>query len=312
MSELALHATYPTAYALRHLRDDRHRRTRAAPVLNEWLAYLDVEGKAGSTLYNYERTVGALLRAYDKHIHQFTPEDINSHLATVPRKSRHINRSIINRFFLWAEFHDKIDRSPMGKVATIKKYQAPPVTTFTIPHVAALEALAAPDGQLFAILFGSGIRKGEARRLQRRDIDLDRRRLIVRRGKGGKGRIVPLTPGALKAVADLDFLENLRPDDYLWHCYPGGGKLISRRFAIGDTTFSRWYEHCLVRANVPYLSPHKTRHTYHELLRKFGLTLEERQVLMGHKSIRTTVDQYGHVDPDETAEKLREFDLEAL
>lgn len=309
---MSAHAYAPPGYALRHLRDDRHRRTRAAPVLNEWLAYLDVEGKAGSTLYNYERTVGALLRACDKHVDEFTPEDINSHLATIPRKSRHISRSIINRFFLWAEFHDKIERSPMGKVATVKKYQAPPVTTFQIPHVAALEALPAPDGQLFAILFGSGIRKGEARRLRRGDIDLDRRRLIVRRGKGGKGRIVALTPGALKAVVDLDFLENLHPDDYLWSCRPGGGNVISRRFAIGDSTFSTWYMRCLERAHVPYLSPHKTRHTYHELLRKFGLTLEERQVLMGHKSIRTTVDQYGHVDMDETSEKLREFDLEAL
>ena len=312
MSATALHTTYPSDYALRHLRDDRHRRTRAAPVLNEWLAYLDVEGKAGSTLYNYERTVGALLRENDKHLGDYTPEDVNSHLATIPRKSRHISRSIINRFFLWAEFHDKIDRSPMGKVATVKKYQPPPVATFTIPQVAALEALPAPDGHLFAILFGSGIRKAEARRLRRGDIDLDRRRLIVRRGKGGKGRIVALTPSALQAVADLDLLEHLHADDYLWSCRPGGGNVISRRFTIGDSTFSSWYLRCLDRADVPYLSPHKTRHTYHELLRKFGLTLEERQVLMGHKSIRTTVDQYGHVDVDETAEKLREFDLEAL
>lgn len=35
----ALHPAPANAYALRHLRDDRHRRTRAAPVLNEWLAY---------------------------------------------------------------------------------------------------------------------------------------------------------------------------------------------------------------------------------------------------------------------------------
>lgn len=312
MSSLALEPRTVSSYALRLLRDDRHRSTRAAPVLAEWLAYLDVEGKAGSTLYNYERTVGALLRTNDKHVSEYTPEDITAHLATVPRKSRHITRSIINRFFDWAEFHDRISSSPMRKVARVKKYEPPPVATFTIPHVAALEALPAPDGQLFAILFGSGIRKAEARRLQRRDIDLDRRRLIVRRGKGGKGRIVALTPGALKAVVDLDFLENLHPDDYLWSCRPGGGNVIRRRYAIGDTTFSSWYLKCLDRAGVPYLSPHKTRHTYHELLRKFGLTLEERQVLMGHKSIRTTVDQYGHVDVDETAEKLREFDLGAL
>lgn len=310
MSTLAF--TPPAGYALRHLKDDRHRSTRAAPVLNEWLAYLDVEGKAGGTLYNYERRVGALLREHDKHVHQFTPEDINAYLATVPRQSRHIARSIINKFFEWAELHGKLDRSPMGRVAKVRHPHRPAVPTFTDAEVAALEALPSPDGQLFAILFGTGLRKMEARRLRRDDIDLDRRRLLVRQGKGGKDRIVAMTPAAVQAVADLDLTERLGPEDYLWYSHPGGGQLASRRFAIGDSTFSTWYARCVTRARVRYLSPHKTRHTYHELLRRYGLDLEKRQVLMGHSSSRTTVDQYGHVSIDEVVDDLADFRLERL
>lgn len=297
---------------LRHLKDDRHRSTRAAPVLNEWLAYLDVEGKAGGTLYNYERRVGALLRHTDKHVHEFTPEDINAYLATVPRPSRAVARSIINKFFEWAELHDRLHRSPMGRVAKVKHVERRAVNTFTDTEVAALENLPAPDGQLFALLFGSGLRKGEARRLRRDDIDLDRSRLLVRQGKGGKDRIVALTPSAVQAVADLELTERLTPEEYLWGCRPGGGNVVSRRFAIGDSTFSTWYTACILAARVRYLSPHKTRHTYHELLRRYGLDLEKRQVLMGHKSSRTTTDQYGHVSIDEVVADLADFRLERL
>ena len=35
-----------------------------------------------------------------------------------------------------------------------------------------------------------------------------------------------------------------------------------------------------------------------------GLNLEERQVLMGHASIRTTADIYGHLSIDDVADKL--------
>jgi integrase len=298
-----------SVYALRHLRDDRHRSTRAAPVLNEWLAYLDVEGKAGGTLYNYERRIGALLRENDLLLHEFTPELLNAYLSTVPRGSRHIARSIIKKFFEWAEMYEKIDRSPMGRVATVKHPERKAINTFTDAEVAALEALPSPDGQLFAILFGSGLRKAEARKLRRDDIDLARNRLLVRQGKGGKDRIVALTPSAVQAVADLDILEGLAPTDYLWGCYAGGGKKIRRTLAIGDSTFTNWYQRCIDHARVRYLSPHKCRHTYHELLRRFGLDLEKRQVLMGHKSSRTTTDQYGHVSIDECVDDLADFRL---
>jgi len=200
----------------------------------------------------------------------------------------------------------------MGRVAKVKHVERRAVHTFTDAEVAALENLQRPDGQLFAILFGSGMRKGEARRLRRDDVDLDRRRLLVRQGKGGKDRVVALTPSAVQAVADLDLMEGLRPEDYLWYCRPGGGKLVSRRFAIGDSTFTTWYAACIEKARVRYLSPHKTRHTYHELLRRYGLDLEKRQVLMGHKSSRTTTDQYGHVSMDECVDDLADFRLERL
>lgn len=295
------------------LRDLRHMQARAASDLADWLVHLELEGKADRTLYAYVRTLAALLREFpDRELSEFTAQDINYVLSVTPKRSRHIVRSIFNQFFLWAEVQGRVDRSPMTRVVRVKHPDRRIKDIFTLTEVAQLEALPSPDGHLFAILFGSGIRKAEARNLRRQDIDLDRRRLIVRQGKGGKDGPVALMPSALYAVAHLDLTEGLRPEDYLWHTFPGGGSYVSRRFAMGDTTFSRWYKKQIEAAGVRYLSPHTTRHTYHELLRLAGLDLEERQVMMRHTSIRTTADIYGHIDFDAVADKLSSFRLEEV
>jgi integrase len=296
---------------LRHLlRDLRHMSARAASDLADWLVFLDLEGKADRTLYTYHRELARLLRAYPNHqLASFTHHDINAVLQQISPRSRHISRSVYSKFFEWAMLDERLDTSPMVRVPRIKHPQRRTRDIFTLAEVAQLEALPTPNGQLFSILFGSGLRKAEARRLQRKHVDLDRRRLIVHRGKGGKDRVIALTPSALRAVADLDLTEGLEPDDHLWHSKPGGGTVVARRWAIADTTFSRWYENCITAAGVTYLSPHTTRHTYHELMRLAGLNLEERQLLMGHASIRTTADIYGHLDFDAVAGKLENFDL---
>ena len=47
-------------------------------------------------------------------------------------------------------------------------------------------------------------------------------------------------------------------------------------------------------------------------MRMHGLDLEERQLLMGHVSIRTTADIYGHLSVDDVADKLSVFNLANL
>jgi integrase len=293
------------------MRDLRHQQTRGAGDLNDWLVRLELEGKAQKTLYAYHREIARLLRAYPDHeIGDFTAAEIETVLAMVGPRSRHITRSIYNKFFEWGTMDDRVDRTPMGKVAKIKHPPHRQRDIFTLGEVALLEGLPAPHGQLFAILFGSGLRRMEARKLRRRHIDLPRRRLTVVEGKGGKDGVVALLPSALQAVDDLDLLEGLQPDDCIWGSRPGGGQFVSRYQPIGNTTFERWYRNCIAEAEVRYLSPHTTRHTFHELLRRAGLTLDERQLLMRHASVRTTVDQYGHLDFDEVADKLAGFRLE--
>jgi len=297
----------------RLLRDLRHQQAQAAGDLADWLTFLDLEGKRPRTLYAYHRELARLLRAHPDHqIGDYTGDDINTVLRSVPPRSRHISRSIYNQFFDWAALQRRIAVSPMWQVAKVKHPRRRETGIFTLAEVAALEALPAPDGQLFAFLFGTGLRRTEARNSCRAHIDLDRGRLWIPDGKGGKEAVIPLTPAAMQAVADLDLTEGLNPEDHLWGSRPGGGDVVMRRWPIGSTTFERWYRRGIDAAGVRYMKPHTTRHTYHELLKLAGLNLEERQAMMRHESIRTTVDVYGHTDLDLIAVKLEGFDLANL
>lgn len=287
------------------LRDTRHLEARAASDLADWLAYLSVAGKADRTLYSYMRTIAGLLNDYpDKTQADFTAADITSYLAMRPTRSRHIPRSILNTWFQWAEDQDRIERNPMvGKVPKMRQPKRRPSDIFSEAERAILEA----RDPLWTILFGTGLRRAEARHLRRDHIDLNRARLIVRHGKGDKDRIIPLMLSVQQAVVELDLAEQLKPTDYLWFTVRGKRRL--RRDPIGDTTFERWYRRSLEAAAVRYLNPHQTRHTFGHWLRELGFDLEERRILMGHESIRTTEHYYGRVTVEDVAAKIREMAL---
>jgi len=51
-----------------------------------------------------------------------------------------------------------------------------------------------------SLLYGSGLRLGECLRIRVKDIDLARRELVVREGKGSKDRVTMSTPLSLQLI----------------------------------------------------------------------------------------------------------------
>lgn len=287
------------------IRDLRHMQARAASDLVDWLVHLEAKGMADRSIYAYHREAAALLRQVpEKALAEITDADIEARLARVPRQSRHISRSILSQWFKWAWQRKRIDENPMRFVAEIRKPPRRPKDIFSEAEVALLEGLPSPNGALFTILFGTGLRRGEARTLRRDHVDLTRARLIVHKGKGDKDRLVPIPASVIAAVSDLDLYERLEREDYLWYSKRGGGRYRSRRSPIGDSTFDRWYRGCIEQAGVRELNPHQTRHTYGHRLRELGFDLEERQLLMGHESVATTQRYYGRLTIEDVAQKV--------
>ncbi|MBA2633458.1 MAG: tyrosine-type recombinase/integrase, partial [Chloroflexi bacterium] len=283
----------------------RHLAARAAPDLAAWLERLEDEGKADRTLDDYLRTAAALLREFpDRELRDIDEDSLMRFLRTYPRGSRRVRRAHLNSLFTWASYMGRIDRNPMDRVPRMAAAGQRVPDLFSKDEIGRLCALVAPDGPLMAILLDTGLRKTEARMLERRHVSLERNELTVYRGKGDKDRVIPLTERARYAVRDLDVLEALAPDDHLWPAQIGHSGHVRRHAPIGNGTFHRWYGRCLDSALVPYRNPHTTRHTFATRFLRAGGRLETLRLVMGHASIKTTLDLYGHLDLEDARADL--------
>jgi site-specific recombinase XerD len=135
------------------------------------------------------------------------------------------------------------------------------------------------DRAAFYLLWQGGLRLGEAEELRLEDLDLSKRRLTVRQGKGRKDRTVYLTDTVVRALQGYLALRGMGPSSYvfLYHNKPVCKDLIRSRIeAAGE------------RVGVK-VSPHRLRHTYATQLLNAGCRVTTIQRLLGHRRLNSTM-----------------------
>jgi site-specific recombinase XerD len=141
---------------------------------------------------------------------------------------------------------------------------------------------------VFLIAYSAGLRVSEITHLQVQDIDRERMVIHVRQGKGAKDRYVMLSPRVL-VVCDA-YVNAAQPTTWL---FPGrsAGRPISR------AAVSQACRRIAKRAHLAKrVHPHTLRHSFATHLLEDGVDLRTIQVLLGHKSIKST-SVYLHVSP---------------
>lgn len=185
----------------------------------------------------------------------------------------------------------------------------------------------APHGLIGRLLYGTGLRLLEGLSLRVKDIDFDRRALVVREGKGFKDRVVML-PAALErplraqlqqshALWAADRAQGLAgvhlpgalarkypraPASWAWHWVfpqarpgidPRSGEHRRHHFLEGN--FQRAFKQALAAARVyKPASPHTLRHSFATHLLQAGYDIRTVQELLGHADVSTTM-IYTHV-----------------
>jgi len=92
-------------------------------------------------------------------------------------------------------------------------------------------------GTLLGLLAVTGLRVGEAFALDRKDVDLKRNLLTIRRAKGNKSRLVPLHPSASKALQEYAELRDRlfpQPPTLCFFAWERGQRLL-------HCTVHRWF-----------------------------------------------------------------------
>jgi integrase len=163
---------------------------------------------------------------------------------------------------------------------------------------------------LGTLLVGSGLRWSEATALSVEQCDLFAPNAVVRVDRAWKrnpdGSYVVGEPKSRRAVRSVDVPEQVRDVlivrtagkrlDELVFAAPQGGQFLSSWF------YDRYWQCALTRAAEGGLSKrlrvHDLRHTHASWLIADGRSLASIQRRLGHESITTTIDRYGHLLPE--------------
>jgi len=148
---------------------------------------------------------------------------------------------------------------------------------------ALLKALVHPMYRMIATtLYGTGMRIAECCALETGDIDAARGVIIIRKGKGGEGRLAPLTPTLLRMLRR--YWKQQRPD----------APLLFRASRVAGSarvrTVRRALHHATADAGLrKKVTPHVLRHSFATHQLELGTDVRVIQHILGHKSLHTTV-----------------------
>ena len=282
--------------------------------LENWLDWLAHEKRASpNTVYAYRNDVASALGFLGEHLGQ--EPDLNAFAALRTAdfrawlaydagrtekqhgtpdgraRSRARRVSALRSFTRYLNTTHGVSASALRQLSAPKtRKRLPRPLTRDVARAAPVEIAAlaehplcaARDEALFTLLYGAGLRIGEALSLDVRDHDRAAENGLRVIGKGGKERLVPLLPNVAKALAawrrhhpcptpEAPLFVGLR------------GKRLQP--AVARRVMQLWREQSGLDATA---TPHSLRHSFATHLLEGGADLRAIQELLGHASLSTT------------------------
>lgn len=266
-------------------------------TLKEFLAYLAVErGLAKNTVESYAGDLvkfSAFLSPRKRRLGSFRREDVMAFLDALRGSGSSIasvcrNLSAIRGLARYMLLQGLIKEDPTENISSPRKWEALPKALSVDEVRELLESgkngrFVLRDSAMLELLYSSGLRVTELVSLKVSDVNFESGFLRVV-GKGGKERVVPTSPRALRKVKE--YMRELRPEllkgrrsDYLFVTLRGR-PMTRQRFWQTLKSYG-------ALAGVE-LSPHTLRHSFATHMLEGGADLRSLQKMLGHSDISTT------------------------
>lgn len=287
---------------------DRSHRDTLASLIDEWFRRLEERAYSQRTVdahkwalrmflrWSEERDLRTarqitrpILESYQRWLFHYRKAD-GRPLGVTTRRMR---LGAVQRFFAWLCRDHRLDANPAADLEMPRKpYRSLPKaltlseveTILNVPDIA--DPLGIRDRAILETLYATGIRRSEAVRLDVDDLDLERGMLTVRKGKGGKDRVVPV--GKRAGLWLSSYLERARPlletagtDRALF--LTGYGERFSAMY-LGN-----WVRRVIKTAGIPHTgSCHLFRHSCATHMLENGADIRFIQQMLGHARLDTT------------------------
>ena len=269
-------------------------------VLEQFKAYLEFRGYSQGTIKQYLNDVRLFVKITNSMPWEANSKTILFFLLDLKRKRSYKSSTLYRKICSLKTFYEFLKRIGLTNENPIDNIERPKLRKrlpqfLTEEEVEKLIMVADNfrNKLIVRLLYTTGLRVSELVNLNWEDIDFKNKEILVRSGKGGKGRIVLVDETTLKML--LKYKEMT-------------GKNRGSIFDLSVRTVQHIIKELRERAKLTKkVTPHVLRHTFATHLLEAGADIRAIQELLGHSSLSTT-QIYTHV----TREHIRREYLKAF
>lgn len=255
---------------------------------SKFIERVTIDQCSASLISNYSRSIATIALHFNRVPHQISVDEINSYLYSITVHEKlsisYFKQAVygLRHWFRVFGMEEKAIAMP-----SIKKEETLPVV---LSQQECKELFKAPrllkHKFLLAFAYAGGLRMNELRMLKIADVDLHRKKVHIRKGKGKKDRYAVLS----NYLADRfnQYLTEVKPQVYLFEGLTPGQPM-------GERSIQYIINEALQKTTIKKAaSMHTLRHSFATHLLEDGLNIQTIQTLLGHKDLRTTL-VYLHV-----------------
>ena len=248
-----------------------------------FLERVSIDQNSKSMITNYSRSIAAIALHFNRVPHEVSADEINSYLyrMTVHEKQSlsYFKQAVygLRHWFRLFGMEEKAIQMP-----SIKKEEKLPVV---LSKEECKELFKSPRWLkhkfLLAFAYAGGLRMNELRLLKIRDVDLNRKQIHIKQGKGKRDRYVVLANLLIQKFQK--YLDEVQPQVYLFEGQVPGQPM-------GERSIQYIINEALKKTNIKKeASMHTLRHSFATHLMEDGIDIHSIQRLLGHSDIRTTI-----------------------
>lgn len=293
--------------------------------VDSFLGYFRTErGKTEGTITSYEYALAKLAVHYaDKTLADLEGRDgtnlvrdfLREYYADCAGSTWNTKVATLKAFFRWAHEEGRMESNP----AAVIRYRDTGDSERVAHSQSDVQRIVVAQDERrdrigIQLLGRMALRRNELRVVQFRHLNTDTHELTVY-GKGRTVLKVPLFADLYEQILRERVERLAHPDEFLLYptkigrvgTYPDHrmGVIWENRLApLSSSGIDKWWQRCLVRAQVEPFPMHELRHSAGTDFWRETRDLRMTQRLMRHKTIRTTADTYLHDDTADLADAM--------
>jgi len=254
-----------------------------------------------TTIKWYKEAINQFLRFHDGQItelHQITTERVRKWFYFKRSTGEWTADTLLGRykalkaFFKWCVTNGYLKENPVSPIQkphldqklpkSITKENAQMILDYAFNLPAKYRFTRYRNRAMLAVLIYTGLRLSEMLNLKMGEVDMENKMILVKAGKGGKDRMVPISVKLHEYIAQYlkDRNRLNKVSIYLFNTLHGNGPLTGNGVKCAVNAIKK--------GTGINFSPHKLRHTFATLMLEGGCDLFSLQKMLGHNDIKTT------------------------